>query len=428
MSSSILINAFGNLAPPLAVLVASPIIAQTLGVTGRGEVAAATAPYLLAVAIATMGLPDTVTHAVARNAFAARTALRNATMLVLFAGVVATLLQLAFSPWLSSGQLNLQFLIAIAATATCPALVVSVLRGAAAGSHAWRAVAAERAIGGGARLFGIVALAVSGNLTPLSATIVFAYGPVLGGAAYLFGPRYSAGADRFGETNFTSLMSYGSKVWIGSIAGVLLLRIDQVLMTPLSSAFQLGLYAVAVNVGEVPLIVNTAVREVMFSADAARRDNSKLTAAARTSFLLCLTVGVLIATTVWWWLPIVFGSGFAAAVPVAIVLVIAVVLGTPGSIAGAGLSARGAPGLRSISLIIACVVNIGLLFVFVPAMGALGAALATLVGNLISSNLNIHFLCRAAHIRWWDFYAIKVDDARRLWRLGRSILRRSDSR
>jgi O-antigen/teichoic acid export membrane protein len=43
------------------------LLAKSLGVTGRGEVAAATAPLMFGVALLTLGLPETLTYFVARG-------------------------------------------------------------------------------------------------------------------------------------------------------------------------------------------------------------------------------------------------------------------------------------------------------------------------------------------------------------------------
>ena len=50
------ISTFGNLIAPAAGLITAPILAQSLGVVGRGDVAAATTPLLLATSVLTLGL------------------------------------------------------------------------------------------------------------------------------------------------------------------------------------------------------------------------------------------------------------------------------------------------------------------------------------------------------------------------------------
>jgi len=129
--------------------------------------------------------------------------------------------------------------------------------------------------------------------------------------------------------------------------------------------------------------------------------------------------------TMVWWLPLLFGADFSPAIPITVVLLLAAVLGTPGSIAGAGLSARGRPGLRSSSLVISCLINVGLLFLIVPTYGAMGAAIATLVGSLIAANANIFFLWKIFDLSPLEFYGFRRSDWRTSVRFARRMLRRA---
>jgi O-antigen/teichoic acid export membrane protein len=198
-------------------------------------------------------------------------------------------------------------------------------------------------------------------------------------------------------------------------------------MTPLSSAYQLGLYVVAVNVSELPLIINRAVRDVTFVTDAHESVDTRLAASARISTAACTIAGLGLGLTMMWWLPALFGQEFAGSVPIAAVLLAGVIIGTPGSIAGAGLSARGRPGLRSISLVIACVGNVLLLLVLVPTWGAMGAAWATCAGYIATSLLNLFFLKRLFGIPMRSFYGVRRSDLTVLAgfarKLGRAALR-----
>jgi O-antigen/teichoic acid export membrane protein len=292
-----------------------------------------------------------------------------------------------------------------------PTTVVLILRACAAGLQRWRLVAVEQSLTAVLRLAGIAGLALAGRLTPLSAVVVIAAAPVLGGLAYLplrwhhRGPQAEPLA-----ASTRHIVSYGSRIWIGSLTGVLLARLDQTIMTPLAGTYQLGLYAVAASVGDAALILHSAVRDVTFTADAARRDDQRLCASARISGFLSIAVALVLAALLPIGLPLVFGPAFAPAIPVAFWMLAAVVVVIPGSIAGAGLSARGHPGLRSMSLLVACALNVALLLVLVPVLGAIGAALATLAGNLIAGQLNIAFLSRRNGIPARQFYGLRRTD------------------
>lgn len=402
----------GNSFPPLVALFSGPILAQALGVDGRGAVAAATAPLALVVTVATFGVPEAVTWAIARNPNLARNASKRGVLIVIVAGLLAMGAVVLSAAWLSGGDPTVQQLILVACLAIVPNLLVGVFRGVASATQSWRLVALERIVTSSLRLAVLIPFWLTGTLTPLVATIAVAAMPVTGLFVYI-GRMRSLDPRAFEvprEARTAGLLSYGLRIWVGSLSGILLSRLDQVLMTPFAGTYQLGLYVVAVSVSELPLIINQAVRDVTFVTDAADSVDARLASSARISTLLSGIAALFLGISMLWWLPFLFGEDFRPALPVAAVLLIAVVLGTPGSIGGSGLSARGRPGLRSMSLLIACLVNIGMLIVLAPLLGAMGAALATLAGNLISSNLNLLFMYRKFDINPLRFYGVRRTD------------------
>ncbi|MGN6218391.1 MAG: oligosaccharide flippase family protein [Microbacterium sp.] len=425
LSSGVIKNILGNVVGPLAGLASAPILAHSLGVDGRGEVAAATAPFLLVSTLATIGIPEAATYFIARDERAMRAVRRRALLLLLATGAIATLIALVAAPYLAGAQADLSALISLAALAIIPTILVGLLRGVAAGLGMWTAIALERALGPLLRLGAILALVVTGNLNVLTATLSIVLAPVVGGLVYFVVRKKLERGQVDATTKYRAIVGYGARVWIGSVAGVLLMRVDQVLMVPLSSTYELGLYVVAVTISELPLVVNTAVREVMFASDARSTADEALTRAARVSFLVCFGIAVGLGASSFFWVPILFGHDFAAAIPTMLVLLFAVVVGVPGSIAGSGLSARGYPQLRSYSLVIACAINIIVVLVAVPLLGALGAALATLVGNLISSNFNVFQIRQRFGIKARHFYLVRRSDLTAIASLVGRIARRS---
>ena len=411
-SRNMTVSLIGNVFPPLVALASGPILAQAVGVDGRGAVAAATAPLGLAITVVTFGVPESVTYVVARHPSLVRTAARNASWIIVLAGVAAMFAVLGSRTWLSGGDLQIQHLMAVSALSVIPSMMLGIVRGIASGMQQWPMVAWERGLSSGLRLIALLPLWLTGHLTPMTATILVAVLPLTGALAYVRLPRrlVPPEPDRDGTASTRRLASYGLRLWIGSISGVLLSRVDQTLMTPLSGAYQLGLYVVAVSVSELPLIIHRAVRDVTFVSDAHESDDARLAAAARISTAVSGTVALGLGVTMVWWLPYLFGSEFAGSLPVAAVLLVAVVLSTPGSIAGAGISARGRPGLRSISMVIACVVNVGLLIILVPEWGAMGAAWATFVGYLTASMANLLFLKHLFGIGMGQFFGLRGSD------------------
>jgi len=426
VGKNMLATIVGNLFPPLALLVTAPLLAHSLGVKGRGEVAGATSPLFLVVTAATFGMPQAVTYAIARSPAVTQRILRSATLVISLAGAMATGGVILAAPWFGGDDPGLPRLIIAAALAIVPNLALTIARGVASGLHRWTRVAMEQFVSSAAELVALVVLAATGLLTPFTGTVVLAFSPITGAIAYVRVTRHAPSVqdrtDPLGAPRH--LFSYGSRIWIGALSGILLSRLDQTVMTPLSSAFQLGIYATAVTVSQVPLVINNAVRDVTFSADASERLDERLALSARVSGSACALVGIITGISMHWWIPWLFGANFHSAVPVAAVLICSVVLGTPGSVAGAGLSARGRPGLRSLGLVVACPFNVALVVLLVPHHGAMGAAIATLVGSGVASSLAIYFTWRFFGVPPQTFYGLRRSDVAAVRRFIASMLER----
>lgn len=397
----------GNVFPPAAAFITSPLLAHTLGASGRGLVSGATAPMLLMLGAATLGLPEAVTYALAAGA-SRRTALKRAVLWTTAAGVVATAVIVVSAGALSAGDGAQTRLTALVALAITPGLVVGVIRGAAAGVAAWGLVTLDRIVQAVFRLGALVVLAVIGRLTVESAALTIAVGAVVGVFAYI--PLMPALRHSAVPGRDVRLLHFGLRNWSGSLSGILVSRVDQSLMVPLASSFQLGLYAVAVSLSELPLVFNNAVRDVTFAAESERADGERIAMAARISTAMTAFAAVVVGVLSAVFMTVLFGEDFRSAVGVVAVLLVAVVAGNPGSIAGMGLSARGRPGLRSLSLSIGLVIDLVALVALAPLWGAMGAAVATLLANASCAVLNLLWLRRSFGIPMRSFLGWRTTD------------------
>lgn len=412
-----ILSAMANLAPPAAGFAVAPLLAQALGPEQRGIVAAATAPLLLMTTLAMFGIPEAITYLIAKNPLTAKQALGKGLLLLTSAGLTATALVLLLSQPLSGGNAEAESLIRLAALFILPTTIVSGIRALPRGLHQWKYVNLEKYINSGYRVLLIAGSFAAGSLSPAMAVLILSLAPVVGGIAFL---RPLLSLRRLAEpipVRLKSITSFSLVVWLGSVSGIVLGKIDQAIMLPLSDAKQLGYYAAAASVADAVLVINNAVRDITFSAQSAGSDPSVLQQSARISFLAGIGMAAVLLIPVTFWFPILFGREFAAAVPAVVILTIAAVAGIPGSVAGAGLVGRGRPGAVSTSLIIAATTNVVLLVVLVPSLGAVGAAVATLVGNVIAANLNIFVLSKVAGTSLRGFYLIKPNDVTSVWRL-----------
>jgi O-antigen/teichoic acid export membrane protein len=315
---------------------------------------------------------------------------------------------------LAGGDTEIASLLRAAGLFLAPALLVAGLRGLASGMDAWTLIAWERTLGALLRVSLIVGFAVAGNLTVAAGTLIISGTTVGGAIAYVALFARVRRTDGLGNDprEVPKFGRYALRIWTGSLAGIVLARLDQLLITPMAGVDELGLYVVAVSIAEVILVFNSAVRDVVFAAEAADANVLRLGVASRVSTIYTAVAGVAIAGSSAWFVPTLFGKEFEAAVPTLLVLIAAVVIGNPGSVAGIGLSARNRPGLRSWSLTAAVLVNLAVVALLVPVFGALGAAVATLIGSIVSAYLNIVWLRFKFNIPASTFLRIRGSDLR----------------
>jgi O-antigen/teichoic acid export membrane protein len=399
-----------NIAVPISALLSAPLLAQSLGVEGRGELAAATAPTILAVTVATVGIPEAVTFYSSRRPQVRGSALRRGVALLAVSGTICTSLVIILSDYLSGARASVSSVIIVAALSVAPALMLVGVRSSAMSAGAWRRVNNEKLILAGARIILLTLLLATETLTVLSAAVTLAFTPVLAGLAYVGYRSNTCEACERETALVQKLISFGVRAWIGAVAGILLSRLDQVLITPLVGTAELGIYAVAVNIGDVPLIITLAVGAVLLSADAAKNDNVRLGAASRLTLAANFVCAGLIAVSMPLWVPVVFGAEFAGVYLSAGVLLATAVLGAPGSICGIALIARGKPEARSMALLAALLANVAMLFALVPSMGAIGAAYAMFAGSMIASVINIAVVNRSYGVRLSEMMLLRRSD------------------
>lgn len=425
------LSAIANLAPPAAGFAVAPLLAQALGAEQRGIAAAATSPLLLLTTLAMLGIPEAVTYLIARNPSSAREAMRKGLLLLGISGALASVAVYLLAVPLSAGISEAEELIKIAALFVLPTTLVAGLRSLPRGLHEWKFVNLEKYLTSAFRLCFIGGAFALGALSPLAAVLILSIAPVVAGFAFLKPLLALKRRETPLAVSYKEMTSFSIVVWLGSVSGIVLGKIDQAIMLPLSDSRQLGYYAAAASVADAVLVINNAVRDITFSAQTADSDHQVLQRSARISLLAGLAIAAVLLIPVSFWFPLLFSEDFRNAVPAVIILTIAAVAGIPGSIAGAGLVGRGRPGAVSTSLVSAAVVNVIAVVLLVPSLGAPGAAISTLIGNLIASNLNILVLKRSYGMPFLSFYALRPSDVRSVFRLAMSFakpLRRDRSR
>lgn len=437
----------GSLFVPLAGLLTAPLLAKALSPEGRGELAAALAPAVLMMAVATLGLPEALTYHLARRPGITRIALLWAGLTTAALGLLCVVLVWLVAPLLSGGDGELAHLMLVAAAVTVPALGLNVLRGAAAGHQMWVRVAIEKLVVSTWRLVWFVALFATGRLTVLAAVLVTVSAPL--GALAVYAPLLTArsgtkagrdpdshptapmdGPDDVDETRVMQpLLSFGLRMWVGAVSMMLLARTSDLLMVPLASTTELGLWAVAVTVADVPVLFAFAMQSALFGVNSKTRDAGLAVATSRLTILVALLGCSVLAASLPFILVPLFGAEFSAALGPTLLIMLRTVYGIPGLLAGGALAAWGHPGRRSVGLIAALTTNVVGFVVLVPPYGLWGAVIATFVTATVSNLVMIGSARRVIGVRGRQFWLVERTDVCRLRaetaRLARAALVRS---
>lgn len=433
----VLLGTLGNLSAPLVSLITAPLLAQALGVDGRGVLAASVAPFALAAAGLTLGLPEAMTYFVARRMARRKDVLSIGLIASAAIGILGSIGIFALSGILSGSDPRIAGLITVIGLAVAPAIMAGTVRGYVRGLQLWGLIAIEQVLASTTRLLAIGMLATLNVLTPLSAGVVTAASSFVGVLVYLWIPLFtrftkaSSPSDSVPHPNSKELSAtigkFGIGVWVGSVAGVLLSKLDQVLLLPLSSAAALGLYAVAVSIADVVRVFNTAVRDVVFSMQSARRDDESLGQASRVSTIFTAAAALAVWGASWILVPPLFGDEFRPSIDLIGVLLAGTVVGNVGSVLAAGLSARGKPLLRSIAILIGVGVNVVGIFLLVPILGAMGAAIAAAVANAITGMVVLAFAHRYFDLSPALFVRFRPSDLAYTMQAIHALLRRNKS-
>lgn len=353
----------------------SPILARTLGPSGRGELAAILVVLGLAPMIGDIGLYVFVTRERARAARPLGLVLGSTVPLAMAAALVGVAAAVPIANALGRGRKTVELFIEIGLVALPISVFVQTLVGVVVGAQRWRVVITSRLMGVGGTTLAIVVLSVAGRLTVTTAAIAYLGLGVVSTLPYLVGLRGSR-PWRFERGVAREGLAFGFKSWLFSLAGQANGKLDQLLMAALVSSRQLGLYALAATLATASTSLVSAVNTALLPR-VAGGDPALVTRACRVTFLIVgvYAVGLGLACPVL--LPLVFGSAFSGSVPMLVVLLVGSLLLVPSQVLCAAAIAAGDPGTAARSQLVGLAVTVPGLVVALPVAGGVGAAVVS---------------------------------------------------
>lgn len=197
------------------------------------------------------------------------------------------------------------------------------------------------------------------------------------------------------------MLRFGIPLAVTSLPLTINLQFDQMLIVAFLPDRSLGLYVIAVSWsgGVVPLL--QAVSNVLFPHVSAERNAGRqaqlLVTALQSGLLVAAATSLPFMLIAPFGLPLIFGSGFAASVPSALVLVPAVAILSWARIAEAGLQGLGRPTVVLMAEALAAAVTLATLPVLLHLLGIFGAAVASLLGYTAIAVFTAVAISRSTH-------------------------------
>jgi antigen flippase len=357
-------------------LVSGPLLARSLGPGGRGELASVLAIAGLVTPLACLGVDAALMHQLGATKNRASADARSISAAVTVGPLGAAAFVLLTTAVLHPAEASLKAAVYVLAAALPMSVIGSYAGIVLTLERRLRAQAITRVLPFVLNLAGLLGLLAIDGVTVASVLLVNVVANVLPVLLSLWIIRYRLRRPQ----SFVPLIPFGIRSLGATFTNVINVRLDQVLLVPLASAKDLGLYAVAVSLASLPILVIAPYRQAvagrLVGADG-RVDLVLLARSLRHAELILggalICAGIVGPPVV----PLLFGHRFDGSVPPFLLLL-------PG-IFGLGLTAflapaftlAGMPGRFSVAQAVGCVVTAVGLPVVVPRLHAEGAALVS---------------------------------------------------
>lgn len=220
--------------------------------------------------------------------------------------------------------------------------------------------------------------AVLGGLSVTWVAVAFAVGRIVTG---VYGLAATAWPSVRPHARLKPLFRYGLKAMPGSVGTLLNNKLDQLVLVPMVSLGELGLYAVAAGTSFAPTVLSLSMSTSAFAAaeqDADRGRQATVATAIRRGILVSAVAAAGLALVTPVLVPLVYGPAFKGAVGPTIILLAGSVAWGGKLVASQCANALGRPSYASIGEVVGVAVTVIGLVIFVPPYGITGAAVVSL--------------------------------------------------
>jgi O-antigen/teichoic acid export membrane protein len=194
------------------------------------------------------------------------------------------------------------------------------------------------------------------------------------------------------------MITYGLKFHISVLAGAIIFRADLLVVNHFRGPSEAGVYSVATQFGMLLMLLPGVIATLLFPRVTAEQDpRGETTWFVTRQTALIMLVCCVVAIPGSFLLPLFYGSAFADATFLLLILLPGVYLVGLESVMVQHFSALGLPRTIPLYWVITLIVNLALVFALVPRFGARGAAIASTVSYaLIFSLVALQFRASTA--------------------------------
>ena len=298
---------------PLLGLLSGPILARLLGPEGRGQFAAIMQPITLGTAFASIGVPITASYFISKG-FSVRRLMRWSLTIVSISCTSIFILLGYYSKSISESQgLDRELLIAIWGSIYISVLI-ELRRGFILGMGYTQRLDYERILIALLRFIGILTI-LKISIVRVEYFSILVVGMVLISSLILWFPRVKApnSISMISRSEFIKYLVPASAV---SVSLVIAARLDQFILPLQTSSVEVGYYAVAVTMAEVPLIFTNLISRTTFKDAAIGGGFESQLKKSRMYFILGFAVTLIMYLLAELTIKYIFGVDYLSAVPI----------------------------------------------------------------------------------------------------------------
>jgi O-antigen/teichoic acid export membrane protein len=397
-----------NMASMVAAGLGGVVVARALGPTMRGNYAAVTAWFGVAMMVGGMGQPATLCFYVARDPSRARDYVATSRAMMLATGIAALAAGVLLAPFLAHGHpaVIVGYRIAFGAS------LLAFVGASYTFSLQARDIRRWNEVGLSQPLLSAIAICVLWRLKLLTLDAALTILPVTMFLQLCWAYASCRRVDLVpGNARFAlvrPLSVYGMAQIAAQTPATLNAQLDQLVLSQTVPAADLGRYAIAVSLSLLPIPLVAAIGNVAFPRLAAETGITAATrrlqrAAVIGSLSVASALLIPLAVVAHWLVPLVFGAAYQGAVPMLWILAPGTVFLACGQVVGDLLRGRGQPNVVAWTQGLAAIFTVVLLVVLLPVVGVYGAAIASTVsyGIALAAMLRrLWRLPRHARGRW----------------------------